>query len=54
MPLKEGSGRETISKNIGEIMKKYKEKKKIGNIKPKSTVQAQKIAAAIAYKKSRE
>jgi len=53
MPLKPGKGRKTISSNIKELMRSYKEKGSIGNVKPKSTKHAQRVAAAIAYGKSR-
>lgn len=54
MPVEEGKSREIIGKNISEIMRSYKKKKRIGNIHPKSAKKAREIAAAIAYRKSRE
>ena len=35
MPLKKGKSQKTISKNIGEMMTKYKESGAIGTSKPK-------------------
>ena len=54
MPLKKGKSKETISKNIGSEMKKYKKTGKIGTSKPKSKKKAQKQAVAIALSKARE
>ena len=54
MPLKKGKSKETISKNIGAEMKKYKKTGKIGTSKPKSKKKAQKQAVAIALSKARE
>jgi hypothetical protein len=53
MPLKKGSGQKTRSANIKELMDTYKKTGRIGNTKPKSKAHAAKIAAAIAYRKSR-
>lgn len=52
MPLKKGSSKETISKNIETEMKKYKKTGKIGTSKPASKKKAAKQAAAIAYSKA--
>jgi hypothetical protein len=52
MPLKEGSSKKTISKNIETEMKKYKNTGKVGKSKPESKKKATKQAAAIAYSKA--
>lgn len=52
MPLKKGSSKKTISKNIGELMRSFKKTGKIGTSEPESTKEAQKQAAAIAYSKA--
>lgn len=52
MPLKKGSSKETISKNIETEMKSYKKSGKIGTSKPGSKKKAVKQAAAIAYAKA--
>ena len=54
MPLKSGSSQKTISANIKECILSYKEKGKIGNIKPKSLKHAVKICRAMAYKEARK
>jgi hypothetical protein len=53
MPLKSGKGKKAVSGNIKELLHSYHETGKIGNITPKSAAHAKKIAAAIAFKKSR-
>ena len=52
MPLKKGSSQKTISSNIGELVRTFKESGKIGTSKPKSKAAAIKQAAAIAYDKA--
>ena len=52
MPLKRGSSQKTIGSNIGEMVRSFKKKGKIGTSKPSSVGAATKQAAAIAYEKA--
>lgn len=52
MPLKKGSSQKTISKNIGEMVRKYKKSGSIGTSKPASKKKAVKQAVAIALSKA--
>ena len=54
MPLKAGSSDEVISANIGECMRSYRRKGKIGNIRPDNNAHARRICARIAHDKARE
>ncbi len=52
MPLKKGRSKKTISKNISELVKKFKKSGKIGTSKPKSKKKAIAQAIAISLKKA--
>lgn len=52
MPLKEGSSKKIISKNVRELIHTYKTKGKIGNASPESLAKARKIALAAAFSKA--
>jgi len=53
VPIKSGKSQKTISSNIGEIIKSWKESGKIGTSSPKSLKEARAQAAAISYAKAR-
>jgi hypothetical protein len=52
MPLMKGKSAKTISKNIGEMVRSFKESGKIGTSKPSSVRKAVKQASAIALSKA--
>jgi hypothetical protein len=52
MPLMRGSSKKTISGNIGEMVRKFKDTGKIGTSRPASKVKAIKQAVAIAFRKA--
>lgn len=54
MPLMPGTGKQTLSSNIDELMKSWKEKGTIGTSTPKSKKAAQRQAIAISYSKQRQ
>ena len=53
MPLMKGGSQKTISKNIGEMVRKFKDTGKIGTSRPGGMRKAMKQAAAIAYSTAR-
>jgi hypothetical protein len=53
IPLKPGHAKKTIRGNIKELLHSYKHKGTIGNTTPKSMAHARRIAAAIAYGRSK-
>lgn len=53
MPLMKGSSKKTISSNIGEMVRKFKDTGKIGTSRPGGMRKAMKQAAAIAYSTAR-
>jgi hypothetical protein len=52
MPLMKGKSAKTISKNIGEMVRGFKESGKIGTSKPANVRKAVKQASAIALSKA--
>ena len=52
MPLKKGSSKATVSKNVEELVHHYDETGKIGVSKPASKRKAVKQAVAISLKKA--
>ena len=50
MPLLKGRGKKIIGKNIGEMVKGFKSKGKIGTSTPSSLAKAMAQASAISYK----
>ncbi len=54
VPLKGGTSQASISANIEEMLRSYKETGRIGNTRPANMEEARRIAAAAAYSKARE
>ena len=54
MPIMEGRGPKKHSDNVGEMMRSYRSKGKIGTTKPRSYKHAEEIANAISFDKRRE
>mgnify|MGYP000197386953 CR=1 FL=1 len=53
MPLKSGKSKEAFQYNVAELIRTYKRKGKIGNVKPKDKKKARQVALAIAFSKRR-
>jgi hypothetical protein len=53
MPLREGGSQEAISANIGECMRSYRRRGKIGEIRPRDAAHAHEICKGMAYSKAR-
>jgi len=53
MPLMKGSSQKTISKNVGEMVRKFKDTGKIGTSRPSNKGRAVKQAVAIALSTAR-
>lgn len=54
MPLKAAYSQSSISANIEEMLRKYKETGRIGNTRPSNMEEARRIAAAAAYANARK
>jgi len=52
MPLKKGSSRKTIGRNVGEMVRSWEYSGKIGASRPRSKKKAVKQAVAISLKKA--
>lgn len=52
MPLLKG--KKNFGRNVEELIKAFKKKGKIGNVKPRDLKHARKVALAIAFQKLRK